>query len=412
MRFNPFNPLGLISPGMFAGREDVLEKAVKCLFQTKHENPQHFLLQGERGIGKSSLLLAIDVMASDGLSGDPKAPLDFLVVSVDLAGCNSQIEIIRAIATELKGQLDASESVRSKAKAIWEWLSNWEILGVRYHKHPEEYDPRDAATDLVNRLAEFCALGVKDGVVILIDEADRPAETANLGEFIKVFTERLVRKKCRKVVVGMAGLPTIISKLKASHESSPRVFHMLHVPILEPSDRKKVVREGLKIAKERNKRTTRIDAEALDLISELSEGYPHFVQQFAFSAFEADDDDNIDKEDVVNGAIDALRQLGDKYFSDMYQTRTVSPDYRRVLDSMAKHGDDWVPKQTIIKESGVKEVTMNNALRALRARGAIVLDEARPGFYKIATKSFAAWINAVRTALPQRRANSQDLFED
>ena len=34
----------------------------------------------------------------------------------------------------------------------------------------------------------------------------------------------------------------------------------------------------------------------------LSEGYPHFLQQFAFSAFEKNSDNEIDGADVMNGA--------------------------------------------------------------------------------------------------------------
>ncbi len=42
---------------MFAGRYDELVALEKTLFQTKHGNPTHFLIDGERGIGKSSLFL-------------------------------------------------------------------------------------------------------------------------------------------------------------------------------------------------------------------------------------------------------------------------------------------------------------------------------------------------------------------
>jgi len=91
-----------------------------------------------------------------------------------------------------------------------------------------------------------------------------------------------------------------------------------------------------------------------------------------------------------NGSFD---QLGRKYFNQYYAAPN-SDDYRRMLDAMAEHSDDWVSRACIIAESGVKGSTVDNGLRALRAKGLIVLDEMRMGFYKLPTKSFAVWIKA------------------
>jgi len=86
----------------------------------------------------------------------------------------------------------------------------------------------------------------------------------------------------------------------------------------------------------------------------LSEGYPHFLQQFAHSAFAEDKDNIIDVQDVMESAFKengALAQLGQKYFNEMYHARINSDDYRRVLDTMANHGDDWVARKTIIEQT-------------------------------------------------------------
>jgi hypothetical protein len=57
-KYNPFRPNSIVTTGMFCGRFDEMKAAEQSLFQTKHENPKHFLISGERGIGKSSLLLS------------------------------------------------------------------------------------------------------------------------------------------------------------------------------------------------------------------------------------------------------------------------------------------------------------------------------------------------------------------
>jgi hypothetical protein len=90
MKFNPFKPNTLVSPGMFSGRGGELNTIERCLFQTKHANPQHFLIEGERGIGKSSLFLYLQVLASGRVPYDEGKKYEFLVVSVDLGQCEKR----------------------------------------------------------------------------------------------------------------------------------------------------------------------------------------------------------------------------------------------------------------------------------------------------------------------------------
>lgn len=158
----------------------------------------------------------------------------------------------------------------------------------------------------------------------------------------------------------------------------------------------------MKVANEKNTAATDITLEAKNLLADLSEGYPHFIQQFAFSAFQHDKDNLITAQDVIGGAFSengALSQLGDKYFNEMYHLRIASNDYRHVLNTMASHGDQWVSRRQIIEESALAKTTVTNALNALKARQIIMSDDSRKGrgFYRLPTRSFAAWINAIRS---------------
>ncbi|MDI6740387.1 MAG: hypothetical protein QME74_08500 [Candidatus Edwardsbacteria bacterium] len=57
MRINPFNPNSPVNPGFFVGRLDEIKSIERSLIQTRADSPCHFMITGERGIGKSSLLL-------------------------------------------------------------------------------------------------------------------------------------------------------------------------------------------------------------------------------------------------------------------------------------------------------------------------------------------------------------------
>ncbi len=397
MRFNPFVPHGIAYQGMFIGREEEISTIQQALFQTANDNPQHLLISGERGIGKTSLLNVSDFVARGDIRIE--ADFNFLTVSSDLAGVNDQVGIVRQIARELRSKLNQFEPLKAKLSSAWEFISNWEILGVSYNRDENSIDPDTALDELISLFVSIVEKQEFQGILVLLDEADTAPVEANLGEFVKVATERLAKRSVFNVSFVLAGQSILLNKLRESHESSVRLFQILDMMPLSMDERIEVVNSGLELANKRNEVDTSITDEAIELIASLSEGYPHFLQQFAYSAFEADDDNQISREDVLRGTVaenGAIAQLGKKYFSEMYFSKIWSNDYRKVLDFMADYGDNWVQRKDILQESGVSERTVDNALKALKDREIIVSDEVRKGFYRLPTRSFATWITVVK----------------
>ena len=70
MRYNPFRPNGVAPQTVFTGRIEEVLALEQMLFNTLHGNPQHFILHGERGIGKSSLLHIHRLIAEGRLPSD------------------------------------------------------------------------------------------------------------------------------------------------------------------------------------------------------------------------------------------------------------------------------------------------------------------------------------------------------
>jgi len=326
--------------------------------------------------------------------------VNFIVINVELDSTQTFFDILKTIAADFKRAIAEREKVKNLAHDVWTFLSNWEILGVRFHKSDEnKVQPYEVLNELVVNFKKVITSANKEieGILILIDEADRPNENASLGELVKMLTEKLTKRGCDQVVIGMTGQPGLISKLRASHESSPRIFSSLSLKPLSDLENKNMVICGLKEANLVNNEQTTIDDDALSLISQLSEGYPHFLQEFAYKAFENDTDCRICIDDVKSGAFGqfgALKELGNKYFNELYFTQIGSDEYRRVLQAMAKFSDSWVNRERIKTEITIKETTLNNALQALKTRNIIVPNPAQTGEFRLPTKSFAAWIKA------------------
>lgn len=280
-----------------------------------------------------------------------------------------------------------------------------QVGGIKFREEAKEgHKDSELVEDLSFAISESLkSLGSEvDGILILIDEADKPPASANLGTLVKLLTERLKLRGCDRVCIGLAGLTAVREKLRKSHESSLRLFKVFALDRLSMDDCATAIRRGLDAAKEKNGFEVSITPDAEASLSFITEGYPHFIQQFAYCAFDADDDNNIDVEDVQKdayGETGALQQLGLKYFEKQFFDQIGSDEYRQVLRVMAKHFDGWVKKADIRKEAaGIKASTLDNALVALKSRGVILTKPGAKGTYKLPSRSFAVWIRAYTQA--------------
>lgn len=401
-KFNPFRPDKVATPGMFAGRLPEIRFIDGCLRQTKHGNPKHFLVTGERGIGKSSLVLLEKLVASGNIPALDNSHYNFLVINVALRREDTFLSIVDRIARELRKQVEKENGFSKIVFKSIDFLSRIEAAGIKFNRENLAGSEEESMSALQEDFeTTILKMGdSKDGILLLIDEADRPDASANLGLFCKLLTEDMAMRGSDKVCIGLAGLPALTSKLRDSHESSLRLFHVLHLKPLEPDERRSVLDAGLREANRKNDKPVTIQEGASVMIGDFSEGYPHFLQEFAYCAFEADADHEISTEDFLDSLFDengAFDQLGVKYFDKSYST-PASDEYRKVLDAMSEHNDSWVSRSTLISESGVKSVTIDNALRALKAKDIILQDDSRQGFYRLPTRSFAVWISLRKKA--------------
>ncbi len=407
MKYNPFKPGSIVHPGMFAGRLTEIHEIEKLLFQTKNGNSSSFLIHGERGIGKSSLLFYINAVAKGEISPDDGANFNFLVISVSLEPHDTYKDIIYKIAREYDRELKKNEKIKATLKEVWEFITNWEIMGVKYQKVKEELDAEVMLEELTEKTISVLEKtnNTLDGIYIFIDEADKPFSNPNLGVLSKYMTERIHKKGIQNFGIGIIGISSVIEKIKESHESALRIFSYYNLEPLNLPERKIVIELGLDAAKEKNDKETAINEDAKNIIARWSEGYPHFLQQYAYSTFEVDIDDKITKEDVFRGLImenGALHQLGVRYFDNMYFKEIYSEDYRKILQVMAAHDDEYISKKTIIAQTGLKEYTVQNAITACAKKGILSLKPGRRGMYKLISNSFRVWILTYANAVNKK----------
>ena len=196
-------------------------------------------------------------------------------------------------------------------------------------------------------------------------------------------------------MVGIAGLENLRDVLYVSHESSLRLFDELRLERLSQKEVNSVVDVCLSRANASNDDEVSINQEGRDTLVSLSEGYPHFIQQLGYCAFQYDKDGLITQDDVTSGAVGsrgAIERIGDRYYRDDFYNRIQKDSYRRVLRIMSDELDSWITKKEIRAKFNGKDTTLDNAIHALRSRNIIQSKEGARGIYRLQNKAFALWI--------------------
>ncbi len=107
-KINPFQPNSPINPGMFVGRLEEVRILGANLLQARAGRPVHFMITGERGIGKSSPLTYLKYVA-EGAVPIEGTTARFLVVDTDVDPSTTQLDLMERIELGLRRALGKTE---------------------------------------------------------------------------------------------------------------------------------------------------------------------------------------------------------------------------------------------------------------------------------------------------------------
>lgn len=402
-KINPFSPNSPVHRDMFAGRDAEINAIDKGLSQANYGNPTHLLLLGERGIGKTSLLNVGSMFAKGDFTWADKKH-NFLVARIILNDNMCLADFAIYLKNAIEREINKTHPQLALIKKAWGFVSRFEAVGVAYRKEESDKNSAKIIQEFIYSLSDTIksikdpALPItekKEGLVILIDEADKASKDLHLGSFLKILTETLAAEGTNNIFFIVSGLPDARNKLSDSHESSLRLFQEFDLGPLSKIETSEVIENGLKEVEKESNIKVAIDPKAQEAIYLFSEGYPHFVQQIGYSIFEVDADNNISEEDVNKGVFmrgGALELIGDRYYVKPFYKDIAVESQREILTIMAEKWGNWITREEIKKVFSGKETSLTNGLHALREKGIIIPREGFKGQYRLQWASFAFWI--------------------
>lgn len=217
---------------MFVGRIDELKALETSLAQTRAGQPKHFMLTGERGIGKTSLLNYLRWVACGEIPALAGDNFEFLVLDLDIEKGTTPATLARKIERALQHSLGKTEPAREFLSKTWNFFRRLEAGGFSLREAAEPQDSEDLmdelAYSLTSTLERVCDSGSDGGVfgaryqgaLFCVDEADSASKQLQLGSLLKSLTERLEKRGCDRLMIGLAGLQDLRDVLRDSHPSA------------------------------------------------------------------------------------------------------------------------------------------------------------------------------------------------
>lgn len=324
---NPFSPGAGNPPPELAGRDELLEQARVMLARVKagrHE--QGLLLVGLRGVGKTVLLNRIRDMAEDE---------GFNVALIEATESRTLPELLgppmRQILFRLDSLADVSDKVKRGLRVLRSFLGAVKLkvgeLEIRLDMDPEKgtADSGDLEADLPEL---FIALGEaaadrKATVAIIIDEMQYLAEQEMSALIMAV--HQISQRELPVLLVG-AGLPQLVGLAGRSKSYAERLFRYPVVGALSHGDAKEALRGPAA------RQDVEFTENALDQLVTVTHGYPYFLQEWGYQAWNIASGTPIDTAVIERATIASIRKLDESFFRVRFDRLTPrEKDYMRAL---------------------------------------------------------------------------------
>lgn len=327
---NPFSPGAGSPPPELAGRAPLLEQARLTLGRVKAGRPERsFLLVGLRGVGKTVLLNKVRELADD---------LGYRAVLIEAHEGKPLAALLLPALRQLLISLDRMAQISQKAKRGLRVLRSF-FNGVKLKYQDVEIgidvDPEVGTADSGNLEADlaevFIAVGEaaadrKSAVALIIDEMQYLSET-ELSALIMAM-HQISQRQLPVVLVG-AGLPQLIALAGRSKSYAERLFQFPEVGALQPADAAKAVQEPVQ------EQHVEFTEDALQEIIRQTKGYPYFLQEWAYQAWNLATRSPIEIGVVHEATRESIRRLDANFFRVRFDRLTPrEKDYLRALADM------------------------------------------------------------------------------
>ncbi|MFP3907565.1 MAG: AAA family ATPase [Acidimicrobiales bacterium] len=293
---NPYAPGAGTPPPALVGRDGTIELAEISLRRlAAGRSTQHLLLTGLRGVGKTVLLGKLAAVGEN---------VGFRVVRLEAVGGDDAVVSLLRQTRRIIEDLDRSATVTRALRSIEAVSLSIGGTGVRVRK-PARTPDREALADVLVDVATAAAEH-ELGVMLALDEA-----------------QMLDNDDLRRVLAGvhrcgqdalplwclLAGLPNLVGIAAKASTYAERMFTVDQLGPLSPDQvRDAIVAPAKELA-------VAWAPDAVEAVVDRSDGFPFFVQVWAYHTWNAATDEPISADDVERATPAARLALDASFFA-------------------------------------------------------------------------------------------------
>ena len=361
---NPFSPGAGAPPPELVGRDRILEQARVLLGRVRERRPEKsMLLTGLRGVGKTVLLNEIErlALAADyrtiSVEAHEEKPLGALLVPY-----------MRRLLFDLDRLAGAGEKVRRGLAVLRSFVGALQLtmndvtIGLDIDPEKGSADSGDLEIDLPNL---FVAIGEaaedrRSAVAILVDEIQY-LNQKELGALIMAMHK--VQQRQLPMVLAGAGLPILPGLAGESKSYAERLFSFPGVGALSEEEAAKALGEPTQAV------GVIFEVPALSEVFRLTKGYPYFLQEWGYQAWNRAPSSPITLRIVREATRTVIPRLDQNFFRVRYDRLT--PSEKNFMRAMADLGSGPQRTGDIAAALGVKVTSLGPVRAKLIKKGMI-----------------------------------------
>lgn len=361
---NPFSPGAGTPPPALAGRTELINIVRVLLARIQAGRPaKSVLMVGLRGVGKTVLLNELETLAEQA---------GFKTFLVEAHENKTLVELLapplRKLLLQLNRMENASLKVRRGLRVLKSIVNSIKLtagdveIGLDIEPEAGTADSGDLEADLPD-LFMAVAEAAKDrhtGVAILLDEIQY-LSSKELSALIMAM-HKMAQKNMPLVLIG-AGLPILPGLAGESKSYAERLFEFPDIGPLHEDDTRRALREPVQAE------GVEFTQDALDEIVQATQGYPYFLQEWGYQAWNHAPRSPIQIQDVKKATPKIVQRLDANFFRVRFDRLT--PREKEYLRTLAELGAQPQRSGDIAALMGVKVQTVAPLRDSLMKKGMI-----------------------------------------
>jgi AAA+ ATPase superfamily predicted ATPase len=389
---SPFSPGRPVSPEYFVARTAEINRLRRSLTQVCAGKNENVFITGPRGIGKSSLAAMIRNIA--------EKEFDLLTTHCLLGGVRNLEEMARGVFQKLLQDCQEKTLFDELRGLFKRYIKSVTLFGIGVEFTQDRSDLYGLVENFIPTLRQVYQIVQKNGkkgILLILDDLNGITDLPHFSQFLKSTIDTIaVSGNTIPLFLVLVGIPERRNDLIRHQPSVSRIFDVVDLPVLTPSESEDFFRNSFE------RQNLNIKSEALDFMIHLCGGYPMLLHEVGDSVFWANNDDCIDFQDAYNGSMTAAENVGRKYLEPQIESVLKSPTYKSILGKIGSK-KAFFSRKELLGELPEKEAkNLDNFIPRLKKLGILEDAEIR-GQYRFVNRLYQFYIWSLTNKLAKRQ---------